>query len=252
MTNKANIQENEYTFPYHYLAELEHGAPHVTKVLGWGWEYLTYMSFVKEKISELKPKSILDIGCGDGYLINQLIKSCSKATLMGVDTSKKAIGFAKSIYSRSEDSFNAIDIFDIKDKYELVSLIEVIEHIPDNILPSFLKQSFNLSTRYVIITVPTTAFPLQSKHYRHYDEELLSTQITEATGDQFEIVEQHRLYSNSKILNFIKRIFYNKYFTINSIFLKKILWSLHKSNTYFSSRDKGMHICTIYRRIKAQ
>jgi hypothetical protein len=69
--SKFVIQASQYEFPYHYLPHFSaNGTPRLHRYLAWGLDYLTYTSFVVEQIRQISPRSLLDIGCGDGRLIN--------------------------------------------------------------------------------------------------------------------------------------------------------------------------------------
>ena len=239
--NKFDIQDEEYIFPYHYLTSLNNQIPNIEKRLSWGLEYLTYNNFIIKYIEEIiKPKSLLDIGCGDGYLINNLNYS-SNNNFLGIDLSSRAIKFANAFSNGYE--FKVEDLFKVNQTFQVVSLIEVIEHIPDDMIEKFIDEAKSKVERggYLIISVPTTVDPVQPKHYRHYDEELVEKHIN---PQGFELVEQKRLFKKSKFLDKISK----KIFKQRSNTLKRILWSLHKKNSYFASREKGKHIVCIYQK----
>ncbi len=243
---QGQIQESEYGFPYHYLPSFKGGVPSIRQFLGWGWEYLTYMDFLMSEIIQIHPQSILDVGCGDGYMVNQLCLRNYSGKLAGVDTSDRAIAFANAFCPR-EGVFQTADLFKMTETFELVSMIEVIEHIPDDIVHAFIQKAFALSSKYVLISVPTTAFPLQKKHYRHYDEAVLAQQTKFSEAD-FELVKTVRLYNETKVLKFIKRIIENKFFAINYKPLLSLLWSYHRARTYFATPENGFHLIGLYKR----
>lgn len=240
--SKFQIQEDEYSFPYHYLTSLNNNVPSIYKRLGWGYEYITYIDFITNYIEEkIKPMSLLDIGCGDGFLINKLNFDKSKK-INGIDLSEKAISFAKAFSNGYK--FYCKDLFEIREKYNTVCLIEVLEHIPDNDLTLFVNEAFSKVDvdGYLIISVPTTVNPVQKKHYRHYDEKLLKQHINQ---ENFEIVDQFRLYKKSRLLERLIKFSQKQ----NSNTIKKIVWKWHKKNTYFADINNGKHLITIYKRI---
>lgn len=243
MSDKYEIQESLYDFPYHYLAYLESNTPHIKRTLHWGFEYLTYMGVVMHEIQKLKHLNILDIGCGDGYLLNHLNTEAEK---FGVDLSEKAISFAKAF--STDARFEVEDIFNIKKTYDLVSLIEVLEHIPDNFIEKFMIQVIELIKKdgYFIISVPTTVIPLSKKHYRHYDENLLSEQI-EMYGNM-ELVKEIRAYKESGLFKFGSSLLNNRLWSINSNVILKMFWNWHKRNNYFGDKSNGFHIVRIYKK----
>lgn len=246
MNEKFNHQDNQYLFPYHYIPSFgPKNTPLLHRVLDWGFEYLTYISFIQEKIKELSPRSILDVGCGDGYLLNHLdINGCDK---QGIDLSEKAIRFANAFSSNTK--FEVKDIFDLKEQYEMISLIEVLEHIPDEILENFVKKINDLTSQngYFIVSVPTTNEPVHRKHFRHYDDTLLTQHIDNNTD--FKIIEEYYIYSNSKILKKIRKLFHNKFYTLNAGPVKRLFWKFHKKYFYYSNKTQGSHLIRIYKKV---
>jgi SAM-dependent methyltransferase len=241
------LQESEYSFPYHYLAHFSNGGvPSTRRSLFWGWEYLTYMDHVVSEIEAMTPASVLDVGCGDGYMVNQLCARGFPGRLRGVDTSARAITFARAFCPR-DDVFSADDIFTMQAQSELVTMIEVIEHIPDDAVGGFLRQAFALSSRHVLISVPTTAFELQKKHYRHYDEALLARQTGEA-ATEFELVKSVRLYDERPYLRLMKRVLENRLVSLTNRTLLRLIWSYHRRATYFAQAPSGFHLVALYRR----
>lgn len=239
--NKFQLQDDEYVFPYHYLTSLENSVPTIYKRLSWGYEYITYINFIHTYIDQrLKPITMLDIGCGDGYLINSFDYDSCKS-YKGIDLSKRAVGFAKAFSNGYE--FESIDLFKINEKFNVVCLVEVLEHIPDNILQSFIYEAFSKVEvgGHMIISVPTTVDKVHKKHYRHYDESLLHEQCNQ---NNFTLVKEVRLYKKSNILERLIKFSQRS----NSKTLKRLVWNWHKKNTYFSDVNSGKHLVAIYKR----
>ena len=116
---KFETQDNQYEFPYHYLASMNEETPQIKKTLGWGFEYLSYMNEVLFEIGNLKYNNILDVGCGDGYLLNHLETDSKK---LGIDLSQNAIIFANAF--AKDAKFEIRDLLTLEEKYDLISLIE--------------------------------------------------------------------------------------------------------------------------------
>jgi len=116
---------------------------------------LTYLPYIDKRLKkiiqliiDLKPKSVLDIGCGNGLLLNELIK-VNKANYYGVDVfTRKNTTFAyKKSDITKELPFN-------NDTFTCVILGEVIEHVPN---PDFvLKEIYRILKKdgYLIISTP--------------------------------------------------------------------------------------------------
>jgi cyclopropane fatty-acyl-phospholipid synthase-like methyltransferase len=241
---KFEIQDNQYEFPYHYLAFMDKETPQIKRTLDWGFEYLTYMNVVSAEIKKLKFKNILDVGCGDGYLLNNLETDADK---LGIDLSEKAIVFANAF---SKDAkFEIKDLFALDTKYDLISLIEVLEHIPNDFVELFMKQVLNLINKdgHFIISVPTTVIPLNKKHYRHYDEQLLSEHIENFSN--VELVGEKRVFKMSGLLKFCMRLLNNRIYSINSTYILNRFWKWHLKNNVKADKDTGYHIIRIYKKL---
>jgi hypothetical protein len=133
----------------------------------WKWpyalEYLCYLKHIASIVEFLNPKTLLDVGCGDGRFIEE-ISHLTKA--QGCDLDSNATRWAQGAVSTTDAAL-------IKRPFEMVTAIEVLEHIPEDEIDKFIYTLRERAFRYVLICVPTTVYPLSAKHYRHYDEALL-------------------------------------------------------------------------------
>lgn len=85
-----------------------------------------------ELITDLNPKNILDIGCGDGYLLKKIGAVLPQTKMSGIDVYKNnKIG--SNIKYKVADITEGIPFKD--NSFDCVVLGEVIEHIPN---PDFL------------------------------------------------------------------------------------------------------------------
>jgi SAM-dependent methyltransferase len=76
-----------------------------------------------EVISQFKPASILEIGCGEGHFLSR-ITACAKRVL-GVDINSRALAIAeKKGLNVSNQSIEEID-----EKFDMVVLFQVLEHL---------------------------------------------------------------------------------------------------------------------------
>jgi len=122
------------------------------------WVKLDKINFSKRTILGLvKEGTVLDIGCGDGLLM-ELLKRENNIKIKGIDISSKAVEIAKS---RGLDAIQG-DITDrlpFKDgEFNSVLLIDVLEHIFQPL--DVLKEAHRVCTDYVYISVPNfVSFP---------------------------------------------------------------------------------------------
>jgi 2-polyprenyl-3-methyl-5-hydroxy-6-metoxy-1,4-benzoquinol methylase len=231
---RFQIQDSQYSFPYHYLPALDPFALH--RRLRSGMEYMTYLSFVTDQIARRKPESILDVGCGDGRLLHEAARYAARAS--GVDLSERAVGFAK-LFNPDAD-IRCEDVANLTDSYEVVTLIEVLEHIPDEETPGFLAAvSARLAPNgLLIVSVPTINRAVNPKHYRHYSLESLSAAL-----EPFVHIEEHRwLYRYNLLEKILRNLLCNDLLILNSPRLRQCIWHIHKRFNYFASEQTGTHL----------
>ena len=115
------------------------------------WVKLKDLNFSKKVVLKMvKGKSILDIGCGDGLLLEHIKKE--GVIVKGIDISAKAIKLCKD---RGLDC-GQVDISHPlpfkNNSYEEVLLIDVLEHLFQPI--EILKETHRVCREYVYISVP--------------------------------------------------------------------------------------------------
>lgn len=104
--------------------------------------------------TENRPASILDLGCGEGVVMNYLRESLPQSYFVGIDISAPALEIAQSLNPDAE--FHKISLYDLsplyKKRFDLVLCLETLEHLqePDRAL----NQITRVSTKEVIISVP--------------------------------------------------------------------------------------------------
>ena len=79
----------------------------------------------------LEGKSALDVGCGAGLLTEPLSRMGAKVT--GVDASPELIAAAREHAAAQglEIDYRAADVMDVEGQFDLVTSLEVIEHVAD-------------------------------------------------------------------------------------------------------------------------
>lgn len=242
-TKKFELQDTLYEFPYHYLPILQRGkVPRLYRYLSWGLDYLTYMSFVVDQITQIAPQSLIDVGCGDGRLVHWLKNTVPN--ISGVDLSERAIAFARAF--NDEKTFYCADIAAISGTFECATLIEVLEHIPDESMAQFIGNVARLvqGNGYLLVSVPTVNVPLNKKHYRHYDFRLLK-----ATLEPYFTIQQHWwVYRRSFLERCLRLLMVNPIFILNFSPLLALIWRTHRRKTYFADASSGAHLVCLARR----
>lgn len=200
------------------------------------------MKYVCDQILNSKAKNVLDVGCGDGRLCSILFNQYGIKELKGIDLSEKAVGWAKLFNPDIE--FDAIDVKDESKTWDAIACVEVIEHIPDDMLSEFFNQLKNKLSYEgkIFITVPSIYLPMQSKHYRHYTVELLMQQLLESKCG-LKIVEWHYIDPPKTFLdNIVRKLFYNENLW-KCAFYDKFEWKRLWRKGFVS--DKGRHLFAI-------
>jgi len=111
-----------------------------------------YINFMAE-VKWVKPRRVLDVGCGEGFTLERLHKAKLGDKLVGIDFLNTAVEIGKK--ERSHLDLQEGSIFDIKFKensFDLVICSEVLEHI-ENPEKGF-KELVRVSSKYVLLSVP--------------------------------------------------------------------------------------------------
>lgn len=148
MDKQECIQAKQYSLPYHnipWLFSWEHQL-----------EYEVYLEYMVAWVGVLKPKSILDVGCGDGRFLREV------GFGVGVDMDEKAVTWAKAFGVEAYCQ----DAVDMEGKFDLVTAIEVLEHVKEE--SKFIETLVARADKDILIMVPSATLPVSAKHYRHY------------------------------------------------------------------------------------
>jgi len=147
------------------------------------WEYAraeVVLSIINNVFKKEKNNlTILDIGCGDAFFLEQISKHFKDSSFYAIDTafSSEDITFFEEKYKGTGIKFykNTSDIDTVVQKIDVILLLDVIEHIENDVdfLSSLRSISGFNSETLVITTVPAfqSLFCLHDKwlgHHRRY------------------------------------------------------------------------------------
>lgn len=113
-----------------------------------------------------KAGKLLDVGCGPGTFIGTLANTEIDCT--GIDIAPDQIDYAVNNYGRDNARFKcvALDTFsqNSSDRFDVITFVEVLEHLPDHIAISMLKTARCLLAPggKILITTPNyhSAWPI--------------------------------------------------------------------------------------------
>lgn len=158
------------TIEYHKMHELEHT----------NWWYVSRTNLIHGLLTKYSPhfESILDVGCGTGTIL----ESFPGKRRVGIETNPTAIKYASS-----KGLVTHPDVQSVEGTFDVVLLMDVLEHVPDDV--SFLKNVLKKVSAggIAIITVPAfqwlwSAHDEQVHHVRRYSYGTLADLITNANA----------------------------------------------------------------------
>lgn len=83
-------------------------------------------------LNKISPKSVLDVGCGEGYTTKIIINKFPKATIVGCDIEKEMVDAAKK--NNPKHKFYLGSAYDLKFKakmFDVTIMNEVLEHLDE-------------------------------------------------------------------------------------------------------------------------
>ena len=123
--------------------------------------YFTYQygaNIVNILSQYLKPTgSLLDYGCGTGFIIKHFVKKGFET--YGADTSSKSVEFVNKQYIEEPNFKGAYlmdDLFKLNKRFDVIFVVEVIEHLTDEFLVPLVENVKKLGTAgsKIIFTTP--------------------------------------------------------------------------------------------------
>lgn len=241
-------QESLYAYPYHFTPHIiAGGSVRTFRSMRWGYEYMCCLLHVKELVGENARGHLLDIGCGDGRLIS-LLSDNKNLVLHGVDVSQQAIAFARAFNPNSE--FICGDVETVPGLYDLVTVIEVLEHVPDGDIERFtaaltgrLKPGGRL-----VICVPSTNKALNPKHERHYTADTLMQALSPARNT-LEILSCEYIFNGRNMFyDLWTKITDNRLWFFSIPFIENLFWHYIWHNMRYSDPEHGFHIVATLRK----
>jgi ubiquinone/menaquinone biosynthesis C-methylase UbiE len=156
---------------------------------------------------------VLDVGFGDGFGVDILAQTADQA--IGIDTAPGNMARARAKYRRPNLQFlqmNATAMTFPDDHFDLITSCQVIEHIPEPLLPAYLKEiarvlkpdgAFWVSTLNLEVAQkpgqPYTKLEFHEKEFTAAElEALLRQTFPSVTMYGVDLTAQHRLYRRLK------------------------------------------------------
>lgn len=117
-------------------------------------------NFFRVLVSELReanPKSILDVGCGEGFTLNRLMEDGIGTSYEGIEYLDRSIMLGKKLHPHLDIKKGDIYKLPYKDNsFDLVLCTEVLEHLEDP--KAALSELVRVTSRYCFLSVPNEPF----------------------------------------------------------------------------------------------
>lgn len=146
---------------------------------------------ITEMIGRLSFESVLDVGCGQGSFLEELLLEFPKAKAHGCDVSATAVELARARIPIGQFWILDVEKDALDGKFDLVVCSDVLEHIPDDV--SALRNLARMTGKNLIISTVqgrTRRFEIdQMGHVRSYGREELLHRLGEAGLISVRVVE---------------------------------------------------------------
>jgi 2-polyprenyl-3-methyl-5-hydroxy-6-metoxy-1,4-benzoquinol methylase len=110
---------------------------------------------LQELMTRAAPKSLLDVGCGEGVLVHQWALEMPDTRIVGIDLEEESIqaGWAEHQAPNLEyRTMPAEDLPFAENEFELACAIEVLEHVPDP--EHTVAEMARCAERHLLVSVP--------------------------------------------------------------------------------------------------
>jgi SAM-dependent methyltransferase len=110
---------------------------------------------LEELLTRAEPRSLLDVGCGEGVLVHQWAQRLDERRVVGIDLEEESIqaGWAEHQAPNLEyHVMHAENLPFAENEFDLASAIEVLEHVPDP--EHTLQEMARCAERHLLVSVP--------------------------------------------------------------------------------------------------
>jgi 2-polyprenyl-3-methyl-5-hydroxy-6-metoxy-1,4-benzoquinol methylase len=110
---------------------------------------------VDELLDRAAPGSLLDVGCGEGVLVQRWARRLDGARLVGIDLQEESIQAGWSEHQAPNLEYRAMEAENLPfaaNEFDLASAIELLEHVPDP--ERTLAEMARCARRHLLVSVP--------------------------------------------------------------------------------------------------
>ncbi len=166
-----------------------------------------------------KGRNILNIGAGYGYLEETLFKYRKKRyRLHGIDISSECVKKLRSQFKGEFKKASATNIPFVKDKFDFILILEVLEHLTDDQVFEALKEIKRVLKKdgKLVVSVPVNEKYSDrfnpNRHMRAYTPDLIKAELI---LEGFKVIKLYDLYAFKNFYwlkdNIIRKVFKNRW-----------------------------------------
>jgi 2-polyprenyl-3-methyl-5-hydroxy-6-metoxy-1,4-benzoquinol methylase len=108
-----------------------------------------------ELLDRAAPRSLLDVGCGEGVLVHRWAQRLGDGRLIGIDLEEDSIQAGWAEHQAPNLEYRVMEAGKLPfadDEFDLASAIEVLEHLPDP--EHTLSEMARCAARHLLVSVP--------------------------------------------------------------------------------------------------
>ena len=118
------------------------------------WHVRSVMEVLYQLVESTNPKTVLDAGCGEGFVSHYLATRNGSISITGVDVQPQAIEFAKKNFGEVA-TYQVASLYSLPfsdNSFDTVVCSQVLEHLDD--VEAAVAELKRVARRFVVITVP--------------------------------------------------------------------------------------------------
>jgi 2-polyprenyl-6-hydroxyphenyl methylase/3-demethylubiquinone-9 3-methyltransferase len=118
--------------------------------------------YILERVADLKPKSVLDAGCGRGFYSSSLCEFSFIKKITGIDLREKYLIKARRFITDKRVTLQQADIYTLPfaaETFDFIISSEVMEHLPDDVKALKALHKITKKGGTLIVTVPDANYP---------------------------------------------------------------------------------------------
>jgi 2-polyprenyl-3-methyl-5-hydroxy-6-metoxy-1,4-benzoquinol methylase len=108
-----------------------------------------------ELFDRAAPRSVVDVGCGEGVLVHRWAQRLGGGRVVGVDLEEESIQAGWAVHQAPNLSYRVIDSAELPfadGEFDLAAAIEVLEHVPDP--ERTLAEMARCANGHLLVSVP--------------------------------------------------------------------------------------------------